>query len=271
MVLLGLIPNLKTLHLTNNPIIYPSPEILQLGICSIIQYLKAEYDSLNASESSDDLEDEPKPPIKRLKKRKSIKRVRRLQSSKDIEQVLSRTKASGDFKPKVKNSERYLPRPVMHRTWLRARERELRELWSNRLQTLLEQQASVLQRRKTIEALKEWRLQVDKFQKVSSTKVVNDPPFEIDEDLQMPSKLDLQISNSSGIEKPKKKMFKRKPVDLNQKINEIVKSIKALDILSKSMLSPLQEQKILEIEMKKLNHIQKTLGALKITNASTLQ
>lgn len=269
-VILGLIPNLKTLHLTNNPIIYPSPEILQLGICSIIQYLKAEYDSLNASESSDDLEDEPKPPIKRIKKRKSITRVRRLQSSKDIEQVLS-TKASGDYKPKVKNSDRYLPRPVMHRTLLRARERELKELWSNRLQALLEQQASVLQRRKTIEALKEWRLQVDKFQKVSSTKVVNDPPFEIDEDLQMPTKLDLQISNSSGIEKPKKKVVKRKPVDLNRKINEIVKSIKALDILSKSMLSPFQEQKILEIEMKKLNHIQKTLGALKITNASTLQ
>ncbi|XP_044726873.1 leucine-rich repeat-containing protein 27-like [Chrysoperla carnea] len=340
---LGLVENLKTLLLSGNPITYPSPQILELGICGIIQYLKGEYDTIgkneknlkvrkkrkskssknvNTIEFASNISKKLKGPLKKRKTTIST-RKRIVSQSAGVadessgnkinpkESLMNECKLSelgtndkpqnkdrGDSEPSPKiapptasaskkslknkkskkillkkpvttvaklvvpkrNSDRYLVRVNLKRSMLRAKERALKELWTNRLRILLERQASILQRRQTIEALKNWRSQVDKFHILNNKELT--PPFDLDENyLKLPTRLEYQKASTTS--------FKQKPrthsnntrnphklQDFSTKIDDIIKSIKALDQLNNStLITPAQEQKLLESEIKKVSAV----------------
>ncbi|XP_033207764.1 uncharacterized protein LOC117167153 [Belonocnema kinseyi] len=265
---LGTLPKLRTLQTAQNPLIYPSTEILSLGSTEILRYLRDEWNKIHREE-----------PIKLLKVAEEIIPKRSM-----ILCYQPKTNNKKMLKVKKKGSASKAPEKesIRKKTWnYKPSNRydsfdadaslEGRLLWIEKAKEFLEKRASAVQKILDCSTLRNWRYNCSSFDK-SMVKAANrtegDIPFAVDS-----NSIAISMKQNQN-KKPVKKgtasrirAFEEPIIDINKNIDDIFESLDKLKANTVTEnLSPKTEKKRLESEIKKIIDLQNSIKHLQKHN-----
>ncbi|CAB3222997.1 unnamed protein product [Arctia plantaginis] len=305
---LGTVNNLKMLQLAGNPLTYPPKEILSAGISSIKNYLNEKYiDSVFAGCRSDISEEtvsiNENPFIQEGRSYNSVidgdKQKRETMSIK-FNEKLSDDESDGEYYPRNKGkcpklaksrvinppycqSSKYL-KPIKTDGKVlqdaKIRQSFFRDLAIKKHKDLLATRDKILQGRKNLELLRDWRktYMINQFDADGSYKM--DPktyPYDTHpdymhllsrEDIEkdLPDKYKKRLSRRCKPTQPRKG---NNDVHLALKIKQLFENLEAIDLNRKDM-TPRSEQKMLLNEIQKITEIKQKLTELSTTNTKSV-
>lgn len=172
-----MVPNLKVLQLSGNPIIYPKQEVIQEGVQYITSYLKKEYEALQQEQQEMSIQeyhndiacvvsDKPKKSImkkdnndKYAKPTVKVKAFRgeskcsvistHSRRHQKFHTLYSKTSGSKNSKEYPRfNSDRYLSAVKARKNDVRIEEQQLKDIWLKKLKELMSSQDDELQKAK---------------------------------------------------------------------------------------------------------------------------
>ncbi|KAF9408307.1 hypothetical protein HW555_011976 [Spodoptera exigua] len=309
---LGTVPNLKVLQLGGNPLMYPPREIINAGVSTVKKFLNEQYidEMFVNDESRSDITgdvvssnglypehysqdgrsynsvlDEAK-----LKKAMHV-RVNERDSDDSDEELYAKVKGkcpklakSRTKMPTYYQSSKYVKPPRSDgKTLFEAKIKEsyMKDLALKKHKELLESMDKILQGRKNLELLKNWRsdYRMGKYTKKGSYKIdSNNYPYDTNPDY-------MTILNRDDLEKDlpdkyRKRLVRRcKPtvprksnndVHLALKIKQLFDNLESIELNRKDM-TPRTEQKMLMNEIQKISEIRQKLMELSTTNSKTAE
>ncbi|XP_043268825.1 uncharacterized protein [Venturia canescens] len=254
---LCLLPNLKELQASRNPLFLPPPDILGLGFAATINFLRNEWNKLHPDEAVSLPEREKKaklptilcsdPPVV-----KTTSKTSRIFGSASTGHIGGETKKTSvrergwNYKPSNRCKNRGSDEAL-----------EMRLLWIAKVKEMLTKQTLALQKIKDQDALKNWRRDRRSYKRSMSraaSRTEEDTPFGIDihsdgSSLKSQSKMPLQSVKTRKRHLDWATNIDHKMKDLYESLNQLEKSRE-----SKTM-TPRSEQKLLENEIKKVQII----------------
>ncbi|KAF7993712.1 hypothetical protein HCN44_010307 [Aphidius gifuensis] len=274
---LGLIPKLKTLHTSGNPLSYPSTDILNKGFSRIIQFLREEWNKLNPNEQvfspsagskmikssstdfSNNLSTISKLSSGSYKQLKTTSSVSTLTLSSKKKKLTTREK-SRNYKP----SNRC--RKIHNEEFL---EEKLR--WILKVKEILIEQSKVLQQNKNQDALNLWRMKrknIDKNIEKASSRTEEDIPFAIDI-RDMPF---LKTHKNKKLIDKKKASFFKNTDEIDTKMREIFESLKLSENRDQNIKNqgPDLHLNVLKSKIKKIEELYSEIQKLKRFNTTTI-
>ncbi|KAF5281619.1 hypothetical protein FQR65_LT02939 [Abscondita terminalis] len=221
---LGVVPKLKVLQISGNPIIYPPKEILNQGILTVCSFLKTEHEKLEKDKSEDETESIPSPDSCSVVTKDddthnldpSIKPKESNAFVPILVKQLSNTKSvsTSHFKRTHKITRGCSKISLRsHSSWHNKRKNErvqdcaIKDVWLKRLTDLLSDQEKILQQEKNLRSLNKWRLK-SKLEAPRQVSLEDLPqaPYDVDPDYnKMFSRKDLTETVDTMIEKSKRR------------------------------------------------------------------
>lgn len=161
---LGLVPKLKVLQISGNPIVYPKREVIQDGVRSVVNFLKREYEIANQpldqninikcviSEKTRDFDskNQEKKTVKPILKLKSFHKDNRYSVNAKHHKIHNSTsKICGNQKEHPPhNSNRYLAMQPVKKNEIRIEEQYFKDVWFKKLKEIMCTQNEVIQKQK---------------------------------------------------------------------------------------------------------------------------
>ncbi|KAK4875922.1 hypothetical protein RN001_012344 [Aquatica leii] len=276
---LGVVPKLKVLQISGNPLVYPPQDVIIQGILTVCSFLKEEYMKLQQQKTDIELINEVSPD--------SCSVVTKDDDKQNLE-PLPKTNEKDAFVPIIvqnlsnnadKNAVASLPSGLFKRTHKITRGCSKISLrshssWNNKKKNDRIQENSlkdVWLKQKNLKALSKWRLK----KKLESPKNINlddlpPPPYDIDPECKkMMSRRNLTEDLDTMIEKSKnqKKKSKVKKVNIQELIDEVVSQMKYLQTqVSRRTKSPRTEQEIAGKEIESIIKLHKKIVDLQQKN-----
>ncbi|XP_035441869.2 uncharacterized protein LOC118270401 [Spodoptera frugiperda] len=308
---LGTVPNLKVLQLGGNPLMYPPREIINAGVSSVKKFLNEQFiNEMFANDASSDITGDSvssngfypehfsqdgrsyNSVLDEAKLKKAMRiRVNERDSDDSDEEKYAKLKGKC---PKLAKSRSTIPTHYQSSKYVqpsrsdgkmvfeeKIKESYMKDLALKKHKDLLESMEKILQGRKNLEQLKNWRsdYRMGKFPKNGSYKIdSNNYPYDTNPDY-------MSILNRDDIEKDlpdkyRKKLVRRsKPtvprksnndVHLALKIKQLFDNLESIELNRKDM-TPRTEQKMLLNEIQKISEIRQKLMELSTTNSKTVE
>ncbi|CAG9119011.1 unnamed protein product [Plutella xylostella] len=302
---LGTLPNLKVLQLGGNPLMYPPRELIQSGVRKLLSFLENKYfdglfeqsevgnaNSIDEPQSYSSVIDEGKLALlpnqgKTLTIQVSGKEIE--DSSDDEEHITKRKKNC----PKL-NKSRFKNMPTYYQSSKyvkpvhadgksqieKIKQNFLREKALKKHIDLVNMQEKILQEKKNMEQLKNWR------QMYRTTQIFTNPDYQLkpetfpyDTNPAYMTLLSREDIEKDLPDKYRKKLVRRcKPtvprkgasdVHLAMKIKKLFENLEAMDKQREEM-TPRTEQKVLLGEIQKISEIKQKLMELSVSNTRSV-
>ncbi|KAF2879511.1 hypothetical protein ILUMI_26665 [Ignelater luminosus] len=297
---IGLVPNLKVLQLSGNPLTYPPRELIDDGIHSICQFLKEEYHKSNES-NENVVTEEDEHSIVEAKSSTQLSRESEKVSVRELLQRSAKRRRDEEEHVKTKKSNALTLKPCAskkihkitrscskislrsHYQWNSLKKKpseeliqnnQLKEIWINKLKDLLADQEKILQQEKNLQTLSKWRLEKKAEAPRSSVQNIPEAPYAMDPECNhILSRKDLTMQVDSMIKKSKsniKRDTNNKKVDIQKLINQVVDQMKNMETQLHEAKSPRTEQEIAAKQIESIVALHKKIMALQTTNATTL-
>ncbi|KAK1130786.1 hypothetical protein K0M31_018895 [Melipona bicolor] len=259
------LPNLKTLQVTQNPLVMPPKDIVASGCAAILTFLRIEWNNAHPEERVELKENKIEPKLSTILCYQSPrKNKKKLMPSKDIsnKNVSTREKRKS-YKPSNRCENKGPNIIVEHRL-----------LWFSKLRELFARQTAILQKVKDENVLKKWRRDKRSYSKAMAKAMKrneDDIPFGFDiEDYASIFKQNSKLKNL-GLKKKNKQKF-LSPTDINKKINELLESLNKLEINSTDETTPRTKQNLFKNEVEKILQFQSEIQNLrKYNDVATLK
>ncbi|XP_063834822.1 uncharacterized protein LOC135083993 [Ostrinia nubilalis] len=301
--------NLKVLQLNGNPLVYPPKEIIKGGVTKILEFLHHKYIDNIFAQSQSDVSDAAStanyPDVfnqevvsynsvidgDKLKKSKTLSiqfSERELEESGD--ECYSKTKGKC---PKLAKSRTLIPPYYQSSKYVvpqgadsreiqnvKIKQSYLKDLAIKKHKDLLATRDKILQGRKNLELLKNWRRNyrfkqqfVDSSYKIDSQNIPYDtaPEYmnlltreDIEKDL--PDKYKKRLIRRCKPTVPRKN---NNDVHLAMKIKQLFENLEAID-LNREGMTPRTEQKVLLSEIQKITEIKQKLSELSTNNGRSV-
>ncbi|XP_022827644.1 uncharacterized protein LOC111357258 [Spodoptera litura] len=308
---MGTVPNLKVLQLGGNPLMHPPREIINAGVSSVKKFLNEQFiDQMFANDASSDITGDSvstngfypehfsqdgrsyNSVLDEAKLKKAMRvRVNERDSDDSDEELYAKLKGKC---PKLAKSRSTIPTHYQSSKYVqpsssdgkmvfeeKIKESYIKDLALKKHKDLLESMDKILQGRKNLELLKNWRsdYRMGKFAKNGSYKIdSNNYPYDTNPDCM--SMLNRDELEKDLPDKYRKKLVRRsKPtvprksnndVHLALKIKQLFDNLEAIELNRKDM-TPRTEQKMLMNEIQKISEIRQKLMELSTTNTKTAE
>ncbi|CAH0597800.1 unnamed protein product [Chrysodeixis includens] len=307
---LGTVIHLKVLQLGGNPLMYPPREVINAGVLSVLQYLNNKFIDNMLIEAQSEISEETVSTSEicpenysqegmsynsvidgdKLKKAMSIQLNERESDDTDEEYY---PKLKGKC-PKLAKSRFTIPPHYQSSKYVKPvysdgkkamnakiKQSYLRDLALKKHKELLATRDKILQGRKNLEHLKNWRTDYGsrKHTHADSSYKMDPKNFPYDTNPDFMTVLNREDIEKDLPDKFKKKLVRRaKPtvprksnndVHLALKIKQLFENLEAIDINRKDM-TPRTEQKMLLNEIQKISEIKQKLMELSTTNTKSV-
>ncbi|XP_043518965.1 E3 ubiquitin-protein ligase LRSAM1-like isoform X1 [Frieseomelitta varia] len=260
------LPNLKTLQVTQNPLVMPPKDIVASGCAAILTFLRIEWNNAHPEERVEPKEKKIEPKLSTIlcyqSPRKNKKKLVPLKDVISNKNVSTREKRKS-YKPSNRCENKGPNIIVEHRL-----------LWFSKLRELFARQTAILQKVKDETVLKEWRRDKRSYSKAMAKAMKrneDDIPFGFDiEDYASIFKQNSKLKNL-GLKKKNKQKF-LSPTDINKKINELLESLNKLEINTTDEITPRTKQNLFKNEIEKILQFQSEIQNLrKYNDVATLK
>ncbi|XP_076643935.1 uncharacterized protein LOC143354081 isoform X2 [Halictus rubicundus] len=255
------LPKLKTLQVAQNPLVTPPKDIVALGITSILEFLRIEWNKIHPEHQIEFKEYKIEPKLSTILCYQSPRNSKK----KIVPIKLQGYNRNSSIKEKCKT---YKPSNRCESKGANA-SKDRRILWYSKARDLLAKQALILQKSKDENVLKKWRQDRRSFN-IAIEKAMRRSGDDI------PFGFDLEDYNSIFKQGPKSKTPTLKgkdkqkfnpPKDINITINKLLESLNHLDIkTTMDVVSPRTKQSLLKKDIEKILQFQNEIKKLQNYN-----
>ncbi|XP_033318343.1 E3 ubiquitin-protein ligase LRSAM1-like [Bombus bifarius] len=254
------LPNLKTLQVTQNPLVTPPKDIVASGCVAILKFLRMEWNNAHPGERVEAKENKIGPTLSTIlcyqSPRKNKKKIIPLKNTISNRNVCTREKRKS-YKPSNRCENKGANIAMEHRL-----------LWFSKLRELFARQTALLQKIKDENVLKEWRRDKRSYSKAMEKAMkrnADDIPFGFDvEDYDSIFKQSSKLTNLGSRKKDKQKFIP--PADINKKINELLESLSKLEVNATDEITPRTKQNLFKNDIKKILQFQSEIQDLRKYN-----
>ncbi|CAL7938738.1 unnamed protein product [Xylocopa violacea] len=254
------LPNLRTLHVTQNPLVTPPKDVVASGCAAILEFLRFEWNNAHPEERVEPKENKIEPKLSTILcyqcPSKNKKKTVRLQDS-----IRNRNESTREKRKFYKPSNRCESKGANVLM-------EHRLLWFSKLKELFCKETSKLQKIKDENVLKEWRRNKRSYSKSMENAMKRneeDIPFGFDiEDYASIFKRNSKPKKLGSRKKQKQKFIP--PTDINKKINELLESLNKLEINTVDETTPRTKQSLFKNEIEKILQFQNEIQNLQKYN-----
>ncbi|XP_071872022.1 uncharacterized protein [Bombus fervidus] len=254
------LPNLKTLQVTQNPLVTPPKDIVASGCAAILKFLRIEWNNAHPGERVEAKENKIGPTLSTIlcyqSPRKNKKKIVPLKNTISNRNVSTREKRKS-YKPSNRCENKGANIAVEHRL-----------LWFSKLRELFARQTALLQKIKDENVLKEWRRDKRSYSKAMEKAMkrnADDIPFGFDVgDYDSIFKQSSKLKNLGSRKKDKLKFIP--PADINKKINELLESLSKLEVNATEEITPRTKQNLFKNDIKKILQFQSEIQDLRKYN-----
>ncbi|KAK5645124.1 hypothetical protein RI129_006424 [Pyrocoelia pectoralis] len=292
---LGVVPNLKILQVSGNPLTYPPREVSKKGIIAVFNFLKDQYRLEHPEPHFDDKLDTVSNESSRsevivTKEDKSSPLDNKRRPQKDVKfmPIIDIKKLSSDepkHKTRMNNVVKRTHRITRQRSKIslrsrsswnkknieRAQEGELKEMWLKRLRDILADQEKILQQEKNLKTLGKWRQRrkLEPIREVNLTDVYQ-PPYDTDPECQKILTREELSEQYNAIIQRTNRMRKRnghiKRVNMQELIDEVVNQMKYLQTQADQSNTPRTSQEIAGKQIESIVKLHKKILELQTQN-----
>ncbi|XP_020709277.2 uncharacterized protein LOC105688302 isoform X3 [Athalia rosae] len=281
---LCLIPNLKRLQVTRNPLVFPPKNIVDRGSDAVLEYLRTEWKKLHpeATDTSKDVpkdlekdNDKDKPDFTTILcyEPKSIAKKKKVADQlPDISSLTSKSSSDANSIKKTVRQKSWEYKPSNRCS----NESEnlttaMRLMWTSEVKEMLNRQTLALQCVRNKTALKNWRQDKRSYDNSivkAGKRTAANIPFAVDlDDYPMHSKQDSKMQRFKAGGKRKYGLIAA--INIDRKVEELFESLSQLQIVYHSG-TPRTEQKLFETEIRKITDFQDQVQRLKHYNDVTV-
>ncbi|KOC65091.1 Leucine-rich repeat-containing protein 27 [Habropoda laboriosa] len=254
------LPNLKTLQVTQNPLVTPPNDIVASGCSAILEFLRFEWNNVHPEERVQLKENKIEPKLSTIlcyqSPRKNKKKITQLKDAICSKNASIRERHKS-YKPSNRCENKGANISMEHRMF-----------WFSKLKDLFSKQAIILQKIKDENVLKDWRRDKRSYSKAMEKAIKrneDDIPFGFDfEDYASVFKHNSKLKNLGSRKKGKEKFIP--PADINRKINELLESLNKLEINTTNEATPRTKQNLFKDEIEKVLQFQSEIQYLRKYN-----
>ncbi|XP_017760317.1 PREDICTED: E3 ubiquitin-protein ligase LRSAM1-like [Eufriesea mexicana] len=254
------LPNLKTLQVTQNPLITPPKDVVTSGCAEILEFLRIEWNKAHPEEQVEPKDNRIEPKLSTIlcyqSPRKDKKKMLPLKNT-IYNRNISKRERRKSYKPSNRCESTGANVMAEHRL-----------LWFSKLKELFTKQTAVLQKIKDEKVLKEWRRDKRSYSKAMEKAIKrneDDIPFGFNvEDYTSIFKQNSKLKNLGSKVKNKKRFIP--PTDINKKINELLESLNKLEINTTDEITPRSKQNLYRNEIEKILQFQSEIQNLQKYN-----
>ncbi|XP_076231234.1 uncharacterized protein LOC143177256 [Calliopsis andreniformis] len=252
------LPKLKTLQVSPNPLIEPPQNIITSGYFAILEFLRTEWNNAHPARPVEFKPNKIEPKLSTIlcyqSPRKNKKKKAVLKNTIYDTNAFEKRKS---YKPSNRCENRGA-NVLM----------EQRLLWFSKARELFSKQASILQKMKDENVLREWRRDKRSFKKAMEKafrRNEEDIPFGFNlEDYASIFKQKPKLEKSRPKKKSKPKFIP--PADINKKISELLESLNQLQMKPSDEASPQTKQSLLQNQVEKILQFQSEIQNLQKYN-----
>ncbi|XP_017770295.1 PREDICTED: leucine-rich repeat-containing protein 27-like [Nicrophorus vespilloides] len=286
---LGLVPNLKVLQLSGNPLIYPPQSVVEMGVDDVCIFLKQEYYKENPtpkqipSRSSDSaaqreskssklcIKTMPVVSVKSLSKEiLDLRQVKKDNTCSKNQKIHRITKSASKMSVHSQyNSDRSIGLKVNMSYEERVQENELKQVWLEKLKDLIRDQQKIIEQEKSVGALSKWRQskRSEPARSVNCLDAIVTAPFDTEPEY---NKLMSRSDHTEGIEKlissRRRRLQRRDDVDVDTLINEVVSKLRGMEVKLQQDTSATQKLMNAEREIKMIVDLHKRIADIQTAN-----
>ncbi|CAK9823668.1 Leucine-rich repeat-containing protein 27 [Anthophora retusa] len=254
------LPNLRTLQVTQNPLVTPPKDIVASGCSAILEFLRFHWNNVHPEEQIQSKENKIEPKLSTILCYQSPRKdKRRITQLKDV--IRNKNASIRERRKSYKPSNRCKNKGANNLM-------EHRMLWFSKLKELFSKENAILQKIKDENVLKDWRRDKRSYSKAMEKAMKrneDDIPFGFDfEDYNLIFKQNSKPRNLGSRRKGKEKFTP--PADINGKINELLESLNKLEINTTNQVTPRTKQSLYKDEIEKILQYQSEIQHLRRYN-----
>lgn len=284
---LGLVPNLKVLQISNNPIVYPNARIIKEGTKAILNYLRHQYEKIATPPSKEilqesdhdmtiekeirvmnDYSDELFPMRDSFDSGLIVKGISRIkQEDSGIIHKITNTSPNKLLLQSFYNEDDHLAKSSQTTDSITYVPRTIRYSWMDKLRQLLDEQERILQQERlnivlkllnatklriyrNLQALTSWRYQKKNEPKRITHDYKSNPPFATDPQYDsIVSRQDMEKELDRMIQNHKKQPNKE---EIDKMISDLVEQLKDMEATYTGIQSPRTEIEAAGSQIKKV-------------------